>query len=99
MPLVDQAQPPLQLDTIVYTTTEMVPITKLIAVEPTDFQADPNVLYCICQQPETWDMIGCDKCDEWFHAKCFGINLLEIPDIEKFEFVCPGCRPKEEAEN
>jgi len=39
-------------------------------------------------------MIGCDKCEEWFHAKCFNINLLEIPDIEHFDFLCPDCQKK-----
>jgi hypothetical protein len=33
-------------------------------------------LYCICRQPETAEMIGCDECEEWFHPHCFGIELV-----------------------
>ena len=36
-------------------------------------------------------MIGCDKCEQWFHAQCFSIDLLSIPDIDKFDFLCPDC--------
>ena len=36
----------------------------------------PVELFCFCKQPETMDMIGCDDCDQWFHATCFGINLV-----------------------
>lgn len=50
---------------------------------------DQSLLYCICRQPETVDMIGCDQCDEWFHAACFGINLASIADIQNFPFACP----------
>jgi len=39
-------------------------------------------------------MIGCDTCDEWFHASCVGINLAEIVDIQNFPFICPKCADK-----
>jgi hypothetical protein len=39
-------------------------------------------------------MIACDKCEEWFHAECFNINLLEIVDIEHFPFLCKSCELK-----
>lgn len=39
-------------------------------------------------------MICCDICDEWFHAACFNLNLLEIVDIENFPFQCPECQAK-----
>ncbi len=54
--------------------------------------ADPHKLYCICRKPETLDMIGCDSCDEWFHASCFDINLAAIEDIANFPFQCPDCQ-------
>ena len=44
----------------------------LIIVDP----ALPHELFCICSKPETMDMIACDGCDLWFHAHCFGINLV-----------------------
>lgn len=33
-------------------------------------------LFCFCKQPETQQMIACDICEQWFHAMCFGINLV-----------------------
>jgi COMPASS component SPP1 len=35
-------------------------------------------LYCICKQPETADMIGCDDCDNWFHPKCLEKLKIDI---------------------
>ncbi len=43
-------------------------------------------------------MIGCDTCEEWFHAACFNINLAEIEDIHNFPFVCPKCQEKVKAQ-
>ena len=58
---------------------------------------DPNVpleLYCICKQPEEEDMIGCDYCEQWFHPRCFGINLVSgITLALKVSFLRPpSCR-------
>lgn len=39
-------------------------------------------------------MIACDICEEWFHAACFGINLMEIVDIANFPFTCSSCKSK-----
>ena len=36
----------------------------------------PGELFCFCKQPENMDMIACDICEQWFHAICFGINLV-----------------------
>jgi len=40
-------------------------------------------------------MIGCDKCDEWYHFACVGIDKAAILDIETFEFICPACMKKQ----
>ena len=48
------------------------PLIDLVVVDP----AAPLELFCICSKPETMDMIACDGCDLWFHAHCFGINLV-----------------------
>ena len=41
-----------------------------------DHEREATELFCLCRQP--YDparfMIGCDKCDGWFHAKC--VNIL-----------------------
>jgi hypothetical protein len=39
-------------------------------------------------------MIACDNCEDWFHAACFGINLMEIADIANFPFTCHACKHK-----
>lgn len=33
-------------------------------------------LYCVCRKPydATQFMIACDRCDDWFHGECIGIN-------------------------
>lgn len=46
----------------------------------------PVEIYCICKKPESPDMIACDVCEEWFHAKCFDIVLSQIVDIQNFPF-------------
>ena len=46
-------------------------------------------LYCVCRQPESGDMIACDRdqCTaEWFHFQCVGIS--EPPEGEWF---CKEC--------
>lgn len=43
--------------------------------------SDPSTVYCICKGSESPDMIACDVCEEWFHAKCFDIVLAAIVDI------------------
>ena len=40
-------------------------------------------------------MIGCDKCDEWFHFECVGLDPTQIPDIESYDFICPECEKKQ----
>lgn len=36
--------------------------------------------------------IKCDKCSEWFHASCFGINTEKMKD--KKSFICHNCKLK-----
>lgn len=35
-------------------------------------------------------MIDCDKCHEWYHIRCVGINTSAIPS----NWLCPECRSK-----
>lgn len=39
-------------------------------------------------------MIGCDKCEEWYHFECVGLDISQIPDIDNYEFICPECQKK-----
>ena len=41
-------------------------------------------------------MIGCDKCDEWYHPACVGLDISTIPDIETYDFTCPPCKAQAE---
>ena len=41
-------------------------------------------------------MIGCDKCDEWYHPVCVGLDITLIQDIATFDFVCPSCKAIQE---
>ncbi|KAJ0441492.1 putative [histone H3]-dimethyl-L-lysine(36) demethylase chromatin regulator PHD family [Helianthus annuus] len=49
-------------------------------------------VYCKCNMPYNPEayMVQCDKCKDWYHPSCLG---LEIEDHEKLEeFVCSKCR-------
>jgi len=35
-------------------------------------------------------MIGCDRCDEWFHPRCVSLSDHEVEQIDVY--VCPSCR-------
>jgi hypothetical protein len=63
-------------------------------IAPLIVQGDSGALYCVCKQPETEDMIGCDECDNWFHPQCLeklGVKVSEIQNIADFPFSCRDC--------
>lgn len=43
------------------------------------FRARDIELYCECLMPDYGDMIGCDKCDNWFHFEC--TDLIDLPGV------------------
>ena len=47
---------------------------------------------CICKKPLNPDQlyIKCDKCNNWYHPKCCGINEKDSNQINNF--VCPNCK-------
>ncbi|XP_071790953.1 uncharacterized protein [Asterias amurensis] len=56
-------------------------------------------VFCKCRQPNTVDMIGCDRKDcqyEWFHFTCVGIDRKKVP---KGKWFCEDCVKKQEAED
>ena len=46
--------------------------------------------YCLCRQAYFGLMIGCDHCDDWFHAPCMGIGKLEAETVDKY--TCFRCQ-------
>ncbi|KAM3143541.1 hypothetical protein pb186bvf_004303 [Paramecium bursaria] len=50
-------------------------------------------LMCTCKKPQNPDLgyIQCDKCDEWYHYSCVGINKSDYENKNK-EYVCGCCR-------
>ena len=47
---------------------------------------------CICKKPLNPDQlyIKCDKCSDWFHPKCCGIDVKNSNRIKNF--ICPKCK-------
>lgn len=44
-------------------------------------------------------MVGCGRCDDWFHGDCIGLDLAKVQQMEKDdqEFVCLKCCADEAA--
>ncbi|KAG0177894.1 hypothetical protein DFQ29_004203 [Apophysomyces sp. BC1021] len=55
------------------------------------FSKNPSgALYCICRKPyDARFMIACDRCNQWFHGECVGINETEGEFIDLY--FCNEC--------
>ena len=52
---------------------------------------DEGCRYCLCGGPSDGRfMVGCDKCDKWFHGACVGIRGTEGEELE--HWFCPDCK-------
>ena len=49
-------------------------------------------MYCMCREEyeNTEFMIGCDRCENWYHGKC--VNLSPEAAGEISSYICPPCR-------
>lgn len=38
-------------------------------------------------------MVGCGRCDDWFHGDCVGLDLAKVQQMEKHDqdYVCLKC--------
>lgn len=54
---------------------------------------DPSKLYCLCQEPATFSMIPCHKCQNWFHGECVGLTRQKAATVK--QFFCPLCIDKD----
>ncbi|KAK2144497.1 hypothetical protein LSH36_751g01049 [Paralvinella palmiformis] len=51
-------------------------------------------VYCICRSSDcSTFMIGCDKCNEWYHGECINLTQEEANHIK--HFYCHLCRAKD----
>ena len=50
-----------------------------------------NGPYCICRGPDDhrW-MIGCEKCEDWFHGECVDLDMQTGETLVE-KFICPNC--------
>ena len=47
--------------------------------------------YCFCKTTDVnREMVGCDRCDQWFHPKC--LKLKKLPTTKSW--YCPSCETK-----
>ena len=54
---------------------------------------DKGARYCICGGPTDGSfMVGCDKCDSWFHGACVGVHRDDSDELKNW--LCPGCSGK-----
>ena len=68
---------------------KMVLHDKTVFAEKTDSHN-----YCICRtSTEDEAMIECERCREWYHFKCLGLDSDNISseDLNKMGFLCPIC--------
>ncbi|XP_055979881.1 lysine-specific demethylase 7A [Sorex fumeus] len=51
----------------------------------------PPPVYCVCRQPYDVSrfMIECDRCKDWFHGSCVGVEEHHAVDIDLYH--CPNC--------
>ncbi len=47
-----------------------------------------DAVYCICRKGSYGQMVGCDRCDEWYHIEC--LKLKRMPRAKKW--YCAKCR-------
>ncbi|XP_048386871.2 PHD finger protein 3 isoform X2 [Stegostoma tigrinum] len=66
---------------------------------PTSDLWDPKKLCGFCRKPHhSRFMVGCGRCDDWFHGECVGLTLVQAQQLEKEdkEFICFKCCAVEE---
>ena len=46
-------------------------------------------------------MVGCDTCDEWYHASCIGIDFLEVLKAGDagYPFICEKCKKQADSKS
>ncbi|XP_073690990.1 uncharacterized protein phf3 [Garra rufa] len=60
---------------------------------------DPSKHCGLCKKPHNNRfMVGCGRCDDWFHGDCVGLDLAKVQQMEKEdqEYVCLKCCTEED---
>ncbi|XP_048862786.1 PHD finger protein 3 isoform X3 [Brienomyrus brachyistius] len=60
---------------------------------------DPSKHCGFCRKPHSNRfMVGCGRCDDWFHGECVGLDLVKAQQMEKEdqEYVCLKCCAEED---
>lgn len=60
---------------------------------------DPTKNCVLCKKPHNNRfMVGCGRCDDWFHGDCVGLDLDKVQQMEKEdqEYVCLKCCAQED---
>ena len=47
--------------------------------------------FCVCHGPGVGFMLGCVKCELWYHGACVGLGVEEGVVGDDDDFVCGGC--------
>ena len=45
--------------------------------------------FCLCRQPGGREMLGCDKCGDWYHLRCAQVTANFARTAK--HYVCPAC--------
>ena len=66
---------------------------RKIKKEEQSEKSDAEPVHCVCRRPDREDefMIQCDRCEEWYHGKCIGVEQEDAAEIDDYQcFLCCG---------